>query len=1394
MILKEQKQKVVYSDGESTEKEMLYIAEKYPEDLSQDYISNISKYTINNTFSAVRRNILNWYPFKKGADILEIGAGMGSVTGLLCDVANQVISVEMSETRANVIRARYPKRENLTIISADINSWETEQKFDYVVFIGVLEYADVFSDADRPYEQFLTRVRNFLKPNGKVLFAIENRFGLKYWAGGSEDHLQKPYVGIEGYRQKRIPRTFSKTELEELLQKTGLDQYRFYYVLPDYKFPEMICTDDYLPDYASFEKIAYTYSKNSVLAFNEKDIYKDIISNGVLDFFANSYLVEASCMSLEERHIIYVIGKSEVEKRFRVSTLIDSDKNVFKLAMHEEAKQHLKNIAANTDDLVKRGVRMLEGRLSDNMYCTEFYDGDSAQEKFAEFLKSNNLEGIQKLIFLLRESLLKSSDFSNKKDCIIDKAGLRKLMKKSEHIVLKKGYVDMTFYNAFIDEDGLIFYDQEWRYDDVPLDFIVYYAIKSTYNRLRVNTEISLEEILEKENLLDNALCFDKLEEYIWSKVLYRQTDLYGEDGYCNRYNFDNSLQKKLFDIKQLESRLKETEERLTKTEVRLTETEGCLSKAKARLTETESHLLETESHLLETENQLEDTKVCLEKANGKIEQLTVQCNNQEGHIQLLLQSERDLQNEITAMRSSRTWRLAFFMHKPIVWLFPPGSMRRLFVKLCCRFLRHPIRSVRRLTPGRLRNFRKFLKEEGPAFVSNRVDESFQGNDIQKKNLQLQELFPDKPFEEYTRLDFTEAYEPIVSIVIPVYNQFSYTYNCLQSILRNTGNCISYEVIVADDRSTDDTIRLKEIVTNVRIITNKNNLKFLKNCNHAAEYARGKYISFLNNDTQVQENWLEPLVCLMENDGSIGMTGSKLIYHNGNLQEAGGIIWNDASGWNYGNGLNPENPEFNYVKDVDYISGASILIRTSLWKEIGGFDERYAPAYCEDSDLAFEVRKRGYRVVYQPKSVVVHFEGISNGTDLTEGIKQYQVKNNEKLKNKWKFELKKQYPHGENVFRARERSQDKKIVLFIDHYVPHFDEDAGSKTIYQYLQMFVKKGYIVKFIGDNFYQHEPYTSVLQQLGIEVLYGPYYAKHVLDWIRSNKKQIDYIFLNRPHISIKYIDTICNDTNIKTIYYGHDLHFLRNRREYELTGDAQKKKDSEDWLKKEMYLMRKADISYYPSYVEEEEIHKIDANIPVKAITAYVYDKFKENMEFDFSKREGILFVGGFNHTPNADAVLWFAKEIWPTIHEKTNAVFYIVGSHAKKNVQDLDGKNGIVVKGFISDEELEELYAKCKMAVVPLRFGAGVKGKVVEALYNGMPLVTTSVGAEGILNIENAAIIVDEPLDFAEKVVELYKDQSKLRDLAERTQKLIREQFSMDAVWDIIKDDFDYEGE
>ena len=642
------------------------------------------------------------------------------------------------------------------------------------------------------------------------------------------------------------------------------------------------------------------------------------------------------------------------------------------------------------------------------------------------------------------------------------------------------------------------------------------------------------------------------------------------------------------------------------------------------------------------------------------------------------------------------------------------------------------------------------------------------------------------------KLHFPAVEEPTVSIVIPCYNQLSYTYACLVSILEHTKQ-ISYEVIIADDVSTDETRHLEHFAEGLVISRNCVNQGFLRNCNQAAKKARGQYIFFLNNDTTVTEGWLDWLLTLMDSDPRIGMTGSKLIYPDGRLQEAGGIIWSDASGWNYGRLEDPNRPEFNYVKDVDYISGAAILIRRSLWEEIGGFDERYAPAYCEDSDLAFEVRKHGYRVVYQPKSVVVHFEGISNGTDVQgRGLKRYQLENTEKLKEKWKTELAQQFENSGNPdpFRARERSGGKKILLVVDHYVPTFDRDAGSRTTWQYLQMLVKQGFQVKFLGDNFACEEPYTSALQQLGIEVLYGPDMQVEIWQWIERHQKDLHLVYLNRPHIASKYIDFIQSRTDLKVLYYGHDLHFLREKREYELTGDPEKLERSEYWKGVELSLLHKADMSFYPSEVECREIHRLDPSIRVKALTAYLWDEFSQDIDRDYEKREGFLFVGGFAHPPNADGVLWFLDEIWGTVNHDRTKNFYVVGSRVPEEIlARRDPEAGIHILGFVSDEALQQLYRRCRVVVAPLRYGAGVKGKVIEALYYGAAVLTTSVGAEGIPDAETVLKIADDAADFAEAARALHDDPARLKQMSEAASRYIRAHNSMEAAWETVKEAF-----
>ena len=888
--------------------------------------------------------------------------------------------------------------------------------------------------------------------------------------------------------------------------------------------------------------------------------------------------------------------------------------------------------------------------------------------------------------------------------------------------------IDGLFENMMVTDQGVYAIDYEWVYlFPIPAAFVHFRTLAYFYRRFK-----SLLPAQSEQEFLSRFPQFtgngeDLLQMYEKMEVSF-QHYVHGENQ--RTYLEDYLVQpKSLQALAGVDESFKQAKDRIAQLSAELSEKDTTIRKIQEIQRLTNNHVANLDVIIAD-----------LRRENGEMAKTLAYLNRHEA---IVFKVKRKLGKLFNAK-------------------FPQGSRKRKVVSYCKNTVLHPAKYLAMYT-----------SKEG----KNRIKGHFEIGD---------------DYLNTGKLVFPKEDAPMVSIVIPVYNQIHYTYLCLKSILEHTTD-VTYEVIIADDVSTDATEHLSEFAENLVICRNQTNQGFLRNCNQAAKAARGKYVMFLNNDTQVTEGWLSALVDLIESDETIGMVGSKLVYPDGRLQEAGGIIWSDGSGWNYGRLDDPDKAEYNYVKDVDYISGAAILLSTSLWKQIGGFDERFAPAYCEDSDLAFEVRKAGYRVVYQPLSKVIHFEGVSNGTDVNgTGLKRYQVENSQKLKEKWAEEFKKQCVNtgNPNPFRARERSMGKPVIVVIDHYVPTYDKDAGSKTTFQYLKMFLKKGYVVKFVGDNYLHEEPYTTTLQQMGIEVLYGPEYVTGIWDWFEKNKDEIAIAYLNRPHIATKYVDFLSERTNIKLIYYGHDLHFLREFREYELTGDVQKKRDSDYWKSIEFTLMRKAAVSYYPSQIEIDAIHEQDAGIPAKAITAYVYEEFLENLNQDFAKREGLLFVGGFAHPPNADAVLWFANEIFPRIREKLKINFYIVGSKVTEEIKALEQPgNGIIVKGFVSEEELSELYRTCRMVVVPLRYGAGVKGKVVEAIYNGAPIVTTSVGSEGIPDVESILAVCDKPQDFADTVTALYQDEQTLQKMAQNTQSYIKNHFSIDAAWSVIEHDF-----
>ncbi len=700
--------------------------------------------------------------------------------------------------------------------------------------------------------------------------------------------------------------------------------------------------------------------------------------------------------------------------------------------------------------------------------------------------------------------------------------------------------------------------------------------------------------------------------------------------------------------------------------------------------------------------------------------------------------------------------------------------------------LKNPTSSVRSFSFARLQRAFSVLFESSSQELDVWVKSRFPGREGGGADFDVASLDAELDKQE---IHFPAVDNPLLSIVIPVYNDYRVTMNCLQSLLRHTQD-VPYEVIVADDCSTDLTASIGERVTNIRVVRGEENLRFLGNCNRAATYARGRYILFLNNDTMVCPDWLPPLLALVEGDECVGIVGPKLLFADGRLQEAGGIMWRDGSAWNFGRMDDPDKPEYNYVKEADYVSGACLLIRTSLWQQLGGFDACYAPAYYEDADIAFAARRAGYRVLYQPLSRVFHFEGVSNGTDLEAGVKQYQVRNQATFREKWADELDAfHFNNAEHVFQARDRSRQRRCVLFIDHYVPHYDQDAGSRSTFMWIQQMLDMGYRVLFLGANFFPHKPYTETLQQMGVEVLVGEYMARNQNRWLRNNAAYIDRIYLHRPHIAEQFLGSLQKMRPCPLIiFFGHDLHYLRIEREMVVTGNRSLEKIVKQWRKREFAVFDQVDKVYYPSATEVKEIRHQAPSLDLRAIPLYIFPD-KRMPAYSIEETSDILFVGGFNHSPNIDGIVWFVEEILPLVRvTRPEICVHVVGSNPTETVNALQSEQ-LIVHGYLSDEELDTLYARVRQVVVPLRFGAGVKGKVLEAIQKNRPLVTTSVGAEGIPDAASVMHIVDTAEEFAARVQQIDQGDSHAIGLMAAYPKWLHNNFSQENAARIIEEDF-----
>ena len=665
-----------------------------------------------------------------------------------------------------------------------------------------------------------------------------------------------------------------------------------------------------------------------------------------------------------------------------------------------------------------------------------------------------------------------------------------------------------------------------------------------------------------------------------------------------------------------------------------------------------------------------------------------------------------------------------------------------------------------------LKRVRGSLAQRGFQGTLSRIRQEFQSPPIEDLALQLDAVDTSVP------IILPCSPHPEVSVIIPVHGKLDWTLTCLRSIARH-GAEVPFEVIVVDDASPDKTFSTLSGVPGIRVIRNEKNLGFVGSSNEGARAAQGRLLFFLNNDTQVLPGWLDTLVETYSSEPDCGIAGSRLVYPDGRLQEAGCIVFSDGESWNFGRFEVREDPRFLYRRDTDYVSGAALLIDRDLFNRVGGFDLRYAPAYCEDLDLAFAVREAGHRVIYEPASQVVHCEGITSGLDPFNGVKRYQTINRKKFQEKWQHALKNQPDRKLPLEQAL--LHGKKHILIVDALTPDPTRDSGSLRLVNIMRLLRELGWQVTFMADNRRSTPAEIAQLGRMGVRVLCKPW-SPDLPNWLVKEGKTLDAVMLCRHYVMAPHLSVVRRlAPKAKVLFDTVDLHYLREQRAAEHDNNASLAKQAAASKQSELALIRRADVSFVVSPIEQKLISTElpDANVELLSNVHDIFGRTK-----DFSARAGLVFVGGFAHPPNIDAVNWLIDEIYPRVRaQRPDVILHLIGDIPESERMRLSIA-GVHIHGRVDD--LTPWMESTRVALAPLRYGAGVKGKVNMAMSHGLPVVATSIAAEGMhLTHEDNALLADDSENFAEAILRLYNDSDLWLSLSNAGLENIRNYFSFE---------------
>ncbi len=1389
----------LYSDGVEVEERLLRVVSNANDrsTFSPELAKSICDWPSEYYFSRSRHCLVRPLNLHPGDRVLELGCGCGAITRFLGEIGANVVAVEGSLARARVAAERCRELANVRVVVDDLLHFQTDERFDCILLIGVLEYAALFSGREKPFEHYLQAVSRFLAPGGRVVIAIENKIGLKYFNGCGEDHVGIPFFGVQDLYGTKTVRTFGRRELIALLSAAGLPHLCFYYPFPDYKLPSVVLSDSALTD-PGFDATdllarchARDYTGSPYRDFDEALAFSVLHTNGLLADLSNSFLVVATPDSearLSATDLAFAWSVNRAPEFCTQTTFVRRGPEI----------RVLKKLLTSPDN----GRRMVDERRTITHQLSEAVYRPGRQVLW-KLLRARavggDVESIVQALHAWMEFLLRHARIAT--------APIADVSEKPSRLssyVISGAFLDCTPFNLLEIDGDLVPIDEEWQSEnEVRLGWVVTRGVVWSMPSGMSSGSLlpSLLEIIKA--LCDSfGLAVVAADVEVWlrqeedfQRIVTGQPcePLTTERTFQGKRSFVSEISSLKQEICSLKQTIGEQEVQVTNLTQTVAVTaaarEEDVSNLKNTLGDREHHIATLEQNLGQAAIERDRLRDDISQLRAKGRSLSAELTERTEELNKAVHSrswrltsplraigrlrsrphpeERQLEKDSRLIAQSGLFDVAWYLSQnpdvathsanPIAHYLQHGAFEgrdpsRTFsskwyleqnpdvqaagINPLVHYLRFGAAEGRRTTPP---------TSESAKPPQSVADAQRQWDSLGRSRLQ-QLLHSDE------RIVFPEAENPTVSLILVFYDKAHLSLLCLDSILANAD--IPYEVVIANNCSSDETDSLLQRIDGATVINNTANLGFGDACVQGAEQARGEYLCFLNNDALLQPHALSSALLSFGEDSRVGVVGGKILLANGDLQEAGSIVWSDGSALGYGRGDDPNLPQYEFRRAVDYCSGAFLVTTRSLFNQLGGFNRMFSPAYYEDADYCMQVWEAGCRVIYEPRAVIRHYESASS--EGNEAAKPAMAANQQKFREKWNERLIKHLPYSTAyVPSARTSASCEDLrILYIEDRIPHRYLGSGFPRSNEILHHLVKQGYRVTCASftSPLLENE-YCDVPRD--VELLDGVSQRERLF---REYVPHSDIVWVSRPHNMEAFLRATADLGDIGTarlIYDAEAIFAERDWRHAQVLGSEISSEVKSAWLDRELALAKAADAVVVVSERDRETM--LSGGVHNVSIVGFRVPANPTPAAFD--ERGAFLFVGAMHGTdnPNADSMRYFVDSTWPAVHNATGAELIIAGYGCDSALSDCK-VSGVRVLG--RQDDLTSLYNQARVFVVPTRYAAGNPYKAHEAASFGVPLVVSNLIGEQLgWEDGNDFLVAGTPIAFAEACCRMYQNEN-----------------------------------